>query len=311
VLLLVLGHPDDGAVGAGQQAEPGRDHLPGPRQRGLGLGEHLVAGREAERRVRAEAFQDGRKATRPEDATAELDQLAVNPLDLEQPDPVDVLRREVERGVDADQGAVGVLAPRQVADARRLVRPGGRQDLVGDDREIALEAGKEAVAHGRAKVAAERIEIGGRPVGTVRQRRREERQVVDRPGQRLAHPVDRLRDRGADGDPSVPEAGAEIRPVLVEPPAERGPASDHRPALLDRRVRLEGLEVQGEHRWPFERVDRPRLQPGIDLRDLTGDLAEEGVAGHGVRRVERRRVDGLRSPQLRAQVASARRASAR
>jgi hypothetical protein len=92
VLLLVLAHPDDGAVRDGQQAEPVGDRGSGPRQCFFGGREHFVAGREVELRIGAQAVLDRFGIARPEDAATELGQLGIDPGDLVEPDPVDLIR---------------------------------------------------------------------------------------------------------------------------------------------------------------------------------------------------------------------------
>jgi hypothetical protein len=76
---------------------------------------------------------DGRGVVgRTEESTPELDGLGLDPPDLGEPDGMDLRRGAIQRRVGPDQQAIGLLAARQVLDARLVVRPRGGQDDLGE-----------------------------------------------------------------------------------------------------------------------------------------------------------------------------------
>ena len=100
MLLAVRRHRHHDARGAGDPPEPVGHRRLGSRERALRRLEDLVGVVEAEARVVAERGQGAGEVRRAEDAAAELDELAIDPLDLGEARRVDRLGLQIQRRVD-------------------------------------------------------------------------------------------------------------------------------------------------------------------------------------------------------------------
>ena len=213
----------------------------------LGLGVDLLAGREVERRVAAEAGDGVGTGAAADGPRGERLHLGVDPVDLGEARAVELVGGEVERGVDPDQAPVGVVAAGDVAQAGALRRAGGGQDL---GREDVVEAGEGRADRGRDGVA----EVGGEPGIGVRvggparrghrQARRPPASALDgreeRPGlvrgrEQLGEDVDDAVHGRRAGDQPVGEAAAEAGDVRVDHAPDPAQALDHCGALGGRR----------------------------------------------------------------------------
>ena len=103
MLLGVARDRHDDAGRARDPPEPVGHRALRPDQRPLRGLEDLVGVVEAEARVVAQRGQGALEVRRPQDAAAELHELAVDPLDLGEPRGVDLLGLQLERGVDPDE----------------------------------------------------------------------------------------------------------------------------------------------------------------------------------------------------------------
>ncbi len=99
VLLLVRRHDDDLARRLRQPAEPLADRAVGAFERRSRGRLDLLARAEVQRRVLTQGPKGGGEPIGPEQAGAELDELAVDPGDLLQTDRVHVLGDDIQRGV--------------------------------------------------------------------------------------------------------------------------------------------------------------------------------------------------------------------
>jgi len=196
--LRVFRDPDDLAGGLRQPPEPGRRRRLGAGERALRGLEDLVSGREAECRVAPERGEGRAEVVRPELPPTGLDERGVDSLDLAQARLVDRRGIEVERGVEADHCAVGVLAARNVHQPGPRARPGGGRDPGLEDLAVATERRDRHLRNGSQQVPSERREIPLAPAVVARSRRLRElpvggrvalhpEQLVDRPSDRVGH----------------------------------------------------------------------------------------------------------------------------
>ena len=311
VCLLVGGHAHDIAGSHRQAAEPVRD---GGRRAGearSGLVEHLVAGGEVQGGIAAQRDEGVRERRRPDGAPGECLQLRDDAGDLRKADAVELRRIDLERGVQADQGAVAGLAARNVAHPRALVGPGGRQDLALERLPEAGEGWPDLVAYRRPEAIREALSFGRRPAARGEPpERRQQGPVVRGRLEQLPKDRDRPLDGCAAGDTAVREAPPEGCDMLVRVPRHRAPALDHAATVLGRLETLVVGDVQEVHRHPLEGVHVPLDQPRVPLGDVGGERLPQGVARDAVLVPEGGAVDGFHVREERRE-ATARRRDAR
>src|SRR5467141_3199059 len=121
VFLLVRLNADDLALGFRQAPEEARNRAARAGQGLSGLLLDLVARAEVEVRIRAESLQDRDAISRAERLLPEVLEFAVDPPNLAHPGRVDIVRREVERGIRVDQSRIRSGSPRDLIQAGSVI----------------------------------------------------------------------------------------------------------------------------------------------------------------------------------------------
>ncbi len=223
-----------------------------------------------QRRIAPDGGRGLPPAPAAEDSPRKGFDLGVDPLDLGQPDPVQLLGRGVERGVHPHQLPVRRDAAGEVAHAGAVVRACRGPDLL---RQHVVQAGER-----RADLVAD----SGLDAG----HRDHERPLGVRSRQLVSQDVDHPVDGGAAGHEPVREAAPQVGDVVVHegghraPPLEQGLAVGRRP----RRLVVGGVEELD--RDAVERVHVPGHDPAVEQRELLLDRLPERrpgdrVAGRG------------------------------
>ena len=308
VLLLVGRHLEDHARGARQAAEPVRASTSGALEARAAFSNTSL--REAKNSVGSRAARQGEAERRgTERAPREVDELAVDAVDLVVAGPVDAASGvDVERGVHPDEVVIAGVAAGDRAHARLAVRACGGQDLV---HEGVVEPDERRAGSSPRRPRAARREpralVGGPAVESSRPSSGSSSgHSLDRRVEDLLEDRDRAPDRRHARDPPVGQARAQRRPAAGRcrrpspasgrpsarrPPASRGAGtpgwSGSRPA------RLERVDV------PLEQAGRSSAMSAAS-EPRSADKVVRSAARDGRSRARRR---GRAGPRSRAIVA--------